>query len=76
MLICRVARDDGTKLAYRIAMKQLDRVEDTLREMRQRMIRSDEPFYWQVGQIIQVAIDRAVSKRARLVTEWWKAHPF
>lgn len=70
MLVYRVMRDDGSKLAFQIAMRQLDRTEDTLRVMRQRMIRSDEPFYWQVGEIIQVAINRAMSKKIRLITDW------
>ncbi len=75
MLIYQVMRDDGSMLAYRIAMRQLERTESTLRVMRQRMIRSDEPFYWQVGHIIQIAIDRAMSERVRLVINWWKEHP-
>jgi hypothetical protein len=72
MLIYRVMRDDGSMLAYRIAMRQLERTEATLRTMRKWMVMSDEPFYWQVGQIIQVAIDRAMSARVRLVAEQWK----
>ena len=59
-------------LSHKGAMRKLDRVESNLRALRQRMIRSDEPFYWQVGRISQVAIDRAVSKRIRLSTSWWK----
>ena len=57
---------------YARDMNKLDRVEGILRTMRKSMIRSDKPFYWQVGEIIQVAIDRAVSKRIRLVSAWWK----
>ncbi|KKM06218.1 hypothetical protein LCGC14_1746120, partial [marine sediment metagenome] len=56
MLIYRVFVDDGSMLSHRGAMRKLDRVESNLRALRQRMIRSDEPFYWQVGRIIQVAI--------------------
>ncbi len=73
MLIYRVMRDDGSMLAYKISMRQLDRVESNLRVMRQRITR--HPTFngsGGVGRIIQVAINRAVSKRIRLVTEWWK----
>ncbi len=76
MLLYRVMRDDGSKLAYRIAMNQLDRTEGTLRVMRQRMFFGHRHYDHVVGRIIQVAIDRAVSKRIRLVTKWWKEHPF
>jgi hypothetical protein len=72
MLICRVMRDDGSMLAYQIAMRQLDRTERTLRVMRQRMFYGPSHFDHVVGRIIQVAIDRAVSKRIRLSTDWWK----
>ncbi len=75
VLIYRVFNDDGSMLAYRGAMQKLDRTEDILRKMRKNMLSTNDPFFWQlwqVGRIIQVAIDRAVGKRIRLSTDWWK----
>lgn len=82
MLIYRVARDDGTKLAYQLAMQHLDRTEGTLRVLRQRTLGPSTALghgvVWKdvVARIIQVAIDRAVDKKIRLMTVWWKEEVF
>ncbi len=70
MLVYRVMRDDGSMLAYKIAMRQLDRVEGTLRLFRGKMTRMNEDTRVN-SDIIQVAINRAVNKRIRLVNDWW-----
>lgn len=78
MLIYRVMRNDGSKLAYRTVMRQLDRTEGTLRELRKSMLGPSTALghgvVWKdaVARIIQIAIDRAVGKRIRLMTKWWK----
>lgn len=78
MLVYRVARDDGTKLAYRISMQQLDRTEEKLRDFRKASLGPSTALgygiVWKdvVARILQVAIDRAVGKKIRLMTNWWK----
>ncbi len=70
MLIYRIPLDDGSKRAYQGAMRKLDRVEGILRTFRKSM---QLGAYGLVeARILQVAIDRAVSKRIRLCTAWWK----
>ncbi len=75
MLVYRVMRDDGTLLAYKIAMRQLDRVEKTLRTFRGKMVRMGVDTR-ENSDIIQVAINRAVNKKIQLVNSWWKEHPY
>lgn len=71
-------RPDPEPEVYQAAMEKLDRVEDILRTVRKGLLGPGTAVghgvVWKdvVARIIQVAIDRAVSKRIRLVTNWWK----
>jgi hypothetical protein len=72
VLIYRGLRDDGSMQQLDHSMRQLDRVEDKLRALRKRTFYGLGHFSHVVGSILQVAIDRAVSKRIRLSIDWWK----
>ncbi len=51
---------------YQASVEKLDRVESIIRGL----LRKDDSAF--ISRVLHIAIDRAVGKKIRLVTAWWK----